>query len=73
MLIFLELWSFFYIGNCRINFLTGINRMYPRYLYPIEDELPIPDYLEVGIPKEKKKKRKTVKKKQKKRRTKRKT
>jgi hypothetical protein len=43
--------------------------MYPRYLYPIEDELPIPDYLEVGIPKEKKKKRKTVKKKQKKRNT----
>jgi len=47
--------------------------MYPRYLYPKEDELPIPDYLEVSDKKEKKKKRKTVKKKQKKRRTKRKT
>ena len=57
-------------------FLTGVNRMYPRYLYPKEDELPIPDYLndlEVSDKKEKKKKRKTVRKKQKKRRTKRKT
>ena len=54
--------------------MTGVNRMFPRYLYPKEDELPIPHYftdLELGLVKEKKKKRKTVKKKQKKRRTKR--
>ena len=54
--------------------MTGVNRMFPRYLYPKEDELPIPHYLndlELGITKEKKKKRKSIKKKQKKRRTKR--
>lgn len=52
--------------------MTGVNRMFPRYLYPKEDELPIPHYftdLELGLVKEKKKKRKSIKKKQKKRRT----
>ena len=46
--------------------------MYPRYLYPKEDELRIPYYfsdLELGIMKSKKKKHKTLKKKRKAKRT----